>query len=41
LFGFFPRLLTDNIKASVAPVVRMVGAEDLDMAPIPKGHSAR
>ena len=27
VFGCFPRLLTDNIKASVAPVVRLVGAE--------------
>jgi NADH-quinone oxidoreductase subunit M len=27
-FGCFPRLLTDNIKASVAPVVQMVGAEN-------------
>jgi NADH-quinone oxidoreductase subunit M len=27
LFGCFPRLLTDNIKNSVAPVVRAVGAD--------------
>src|SRR5271163_2888252 len=41
LFGCFPRLLTDNIKASVAPVVRMVGAEAMEMAPVPKGPSPR
>ena len=41
LFGCFPRLLTDNIKASVVPVVRMIGADDIEMAPIPKGHPAR
>jgi NADH-quinone oxidoreductase subunit M len=41
LFGFFPRLLTDNIKASVAPVVRMVGVEAIELPPVPKGHSAR
>lgn len=40
-FGFFPRLLTDNIKASVGPVVRMVGAEAIEMVPVPKGHSTR
>jgi hypothetical protein len=33
--------LTDNIKASVAPVVRMVGVEAIEMAPVPKGHSAK
>jgi NADH-quinone oxidoreductase subunit M len=41
VFGFFPRLLTDNISASVKPVVRMIGAEAIeagDMAPIPKKH---
>jgi NADH-quinone oxidoreductase subunit M len=27
IFGCFPRLLTDNIKLSVAPVVRAVGAD--------------
>jgi NADH-quinone oxidoreductase subunit M len=41
LFGFCPRLLTDNIKAGVAPIVRMVGAEDIEMTPIAKGHAAR
>jgi len=41
LFGCFPRLLTDNIKASVAPVVRMVGVEAIEMTPVPKGHSNR
>jgi NADH-quinone oxidoreductase subunit M len=41
LFGCFPRLLTDNIKASVAPVVRMVGADAMDATPVPKGPSAK
>jgi len=41
IFGCFPRLLTDNIKASVAPVVRMVGAEAIEMAPVAKGHSTK
>jgi NADH-quinone oxidoreductase subunit M len=41
LFGCFPRLLTDNIKASVAPVARMVSAEAIEMTPVPKGHSTR
>ena len=41
IFGCFPRLLTDNIKASVAPVVRMVGAEAIELAPVPKGHSTK
>jgi NADH-quinone oxidoreductase subunit M len=37
VFGCFPRLLTDNIRASVAPVVRMVGVEAIeDLAPVPK-----
>jgi NADH-quinone oxidoreductase subunit M len=36
LFGCFPRLLTENIKASVAPVARMVGVEAIEMTPIPK-----
>jgi len=38
LFGCFPRLLTDKIKASVAPVVRMVGAEAIEMAPVTHVH---
>jgi NADH:ubiquinone oxidoreductase subunit 4 (subunit M) len=38
VFGCFPRLLTDNIKASVAPVVRMIGAEELETASAPRGH---
>jgi NADH-quinone oxidoreductase subunit M len=41
IFGCFPRLLTDNIRAGVAPVVRMVGAEAIDFAPVPKAHNAR
>jgi NADH:ubiquinone oxidoreductase subunit 4 (subunit M) len=41
IFGCFPRLLTDNIRASVAPVVRMVGAEPIEMTPVAKGHSTR
>jgi NADH-quinone oxidoreductase subunit M len=41
IFGCFPRLLTDNIRASVAPVVRMVGAEAIEMAPVAKGHSPK
>jgi NADH:ubiquinone oxidoreductase subunit 4 (subunit M) len=27
VFGCFPRLLTDNIKASVAPVAQQINAE--------------
>jgi NADH:ubiquinone oxidoreductase subunit 4 (subunit M) len=41
IFGCFPRLLTDNIKASVAPVVSMVGAGSGPMTAIAKGDSAR
>jgi NADH-quinone oxidoreductase subunit M len=41
LFGCFPRLLTDNVKVSIAPVVRMVGVEALDITPVPKAHSNR
>ena len=37
IFGCFPRLLTDNIKISVGPVVRSIGADPTDTAssPIP------
>jgi NADH-quinone oxidoreductase subunit M len=41
VFGCFPRLLTDNIRASVGPVVRMVGAEALEVTPVPKKHSLK
>ena len=36
VFGCFPRLLTDNIKASAAPIVRMVGAEPIELPPVAK-----
>lgn len=39
IFGCFPRLLTDNIRASVGPVVRMIGAEAIEMTPVPKKAS--
>ena len=38
LFGCFPRLLTDKIKASVAPVVKTIGAEALEITPVLKSH---
>jgi NADH-quinone oxidoreductase subunit M len=41
LFGCFPRLLTDKIKTNVAPVVRMVGAEAVQLSSVPKGWSAK
>jgi NADH-quinone oxidoreductase subunit M len=41
LFGCFPRLLTDNIKAGVAPIVRMVGVDAMEVTAAPKGYSAR
>jgi NADH-quinone oxidoreductase subunit M len=41
IFGCFPRLLTDNIKASVAPVVRMVDQGALVMTPVVKGDALR
>jgi NADH-quinone oxidoreductase subunit M len=34
IFGCFPRLLTDNIKASLEPVVRAVGADPAETAPL-------
>jgi NADH-quinone oxidoreductase subunit M len=37
IFGCFPRLLTDNIKASVAPVARLVGEEVAEGTPVPGG----
>jgi NADH-quinone oxidoreductase subunit M len=33
IFGCFPRLLTDNIKISVGPIVRAVGADPTDPRP--------
>jgi NADH-quinone oxidoreductase subunit M len=33
IFGCFPRLLTDNIKISVGPVVRAIGADPTDTTP--------
>jgi NADH-quinone oxidoreductase subunit M len=41
LFGCFPRLLTDKIKASVGAVTHMVGAEAMEPTPIFKVHSAK
>jgi NADH-quinone oxidoreductase subunit M len=35
VFGCFPRLLTDNIKTSVGPVVRAVGANPTETGAIP------
>jgi NADH-quinone oxidoreductase subunit M len=35
VFGCFPRLLTDNIKTSVSPVVQTVGADPSDPPPAP------
>jgi hypothetical protein len=37
IFGCFPRLLTDNIKTSVAPVARLVGEDVAEGAPIGGG----
>jgi NADH-quinone oxidoreductase subunit M len=37
IFGCFPRLLTDNIKTSVAPVARLMGEEVADGAPVAGG----
>jgi NADH-quinone oxidoreductase subunit M len=37
IFGCFPRLLTDNIRTSVAPVARLVGEEVAQGAPAPGG----
>jgi NADH-quinone oxidoreductase subunit M len=37
IFGCFPRLLTDNIKTSVAPVARLVGEEVAGGAPVAGG----
>jgi NADH-quinone oxidoreductase subunit M len=39
LFGCFPRLLTDNIRLSVAPVVRAVGADLTENAAQMRAHS--
>lgn len=39
LFGCFPRLLTDNIKTSVAPVVRAVGADATESSARMRTHS--
>jgi NADH-quinone oxidoreductase subunit M len=39
LFGCFPRLLTDNIKTSVAPVVLAVGADLTEEAAQTRAHS--
>jgi NADH-quinone oxidoreductase subunit M len=39
VFGCFPRLLTDNIKISVAPVVRAVGADPTETAAQIKAQS--
>lgn len=39
LFGCFPRLLTDNIKLSVAPVVRALGADLTENAAQMRAHS--
>ena len=33
IFGCFPRLLTDNIKISIGPVVRAVGADPTETTP--------
>lgn len=41
VFGCFPRLLTDNIKTSVAPLVRAIGVEEMDMTPVAKIHITR
>lgn len=41
VFGCFPRLLTDKIKASAIPVVRMIGAEELEQTPFAHGHLLR
>jgi NADH-quinone oxidoreductase subunit M len=38
LFGCFPRLLTDNIKTSVAAVVRAVGADPTESAAQMRAH---
>jgi NADH-quinone oxidoreductase subunit M len=38
LFGCFPRLLTDNIRASVAPLVQAVGADPTEAAAQMKAH---
>jgi NADH-quinone oxidoreductase subunit M len=37
IFGCFPRLLTDNIKVSVAPVARQMGEEVAESAPVSGG----
>ncbi|HEX3988214.1 MAG TPA: NADH-quinone oxidoreductase subunit M, partial [Verrucomicrobiae bacterium] len=39
LFGCFPRLLTDNIKLSVAPIVRAVGSDLTESAAQMRAHS--
>lgn len=39
IFGCFPRLLTDNIKTSVVPVVRAVGADPTETAAQLRTHS--
>jgi NADH-quinone oxidoreductase subunit M len=38
-FGWFPRLLTDDIQTSVAPVARLLGQEAANAAPPPGGNS--
>jgi NADH-quinone oxidoreductase subunit M len=39
LFGCFPRLLTDNIKLSVAPIVRAIGSDLTENAAQMRAHS--
>jgi NADH:ubiquinone oxidoreductase subunit 4 (subunit M) len=39
LFGFFPRLLTDNIRTSVAPIVLTVGSDLTEDAAQTRAHS--
>ncbi len=41
VFGCFPRLLTDNIKISVGPIVRAVGADPTDTSPVPLPRNRR
>jgi NADH-quinone oxidoreductase subunit M len=41
VFGCFPGLLTNKIRASVAPVVRTVGAEPIEIVPVPRTHSKK